>query len=267
MKDLAAETGTRTGTGTGTADGQPRRTTTKNVKKCWQRTRLCFTIQFFVILKMSHGGEQVPVEVSHVGDHVPAEEVEQHNIDENNLPKRTRQLTQKGKDYQIEQLTKRFSNSRSRIDRQCQLITQSFDTNNYQVVQREMGNLDKFFAEAEEHHTRLIELLPDEDQAEQHNKREQIDEQTFKMKHQVCTWLKENESTSRSGRSRSRSSHHSAGSHHSQTSRRSRAASEVHSLKKEEDVLMRIQLAKKEELAWDEIRGCKDGNRESSITT
>ena len=187
--------------------------------------------------------------MSHVGDQVPVEEVAQNNIDETTLPKRTRELTQKGKDYQIDQLKKRFSNSKSRIDRQCQLITESFETNNYQVVQQEMGNLDKFFAEAEDHHTRLIELLPDEEHAEQHNKREQIDEQTFKMKRQVCTWLKENESTSRSGRSRSRSSHHSAGSRHSHNSRRSKAASEVHSLKKEEDVLMRIQLAKKEELA------------------
>ena len=100
---------------------------------------------------------------------------------------RLRHPTQKGRDYQIAQLTKRFSNSRSRIDRQCQLISESFETNNYEVVQQEMANLDKFFAEAEEHHAKLMELLPDEDQAEQHNKREQIDDQTFKTKRLCCT--------------------------------------------------------------------------------
>ena len=167
---------------------------------------------------------------------------------------RLRHPTQKGRDYQITQLTKRFSNSKSRIDKQCQLITESFETNNCEFVQQEMTNLDKFFAEAEEHHDKLMELLPEEDQAEQHNKRNQIDDQTFKTKRLICSWLKDKESQSRSGRSRSHSSHHSypshrSHSHHSRSSGKSKAASEVCSLKKEEDILQRIQLAKKEELA------------------
>ena len=158
---------------------------------------------------MSEVGAQAVISIgqdpdtSHEVSKDNAEKVTQDATNKTTLPKRSRQPTQKGKDYQIDQLNKRFSNSKSRIDRQCKLITESFETNNYHVVQQEMANLDKFFAEAEEHHVRLIEILPDEDQAEQLNKREQIDEQTFKMKHQVCTWLKDNESTSRSGRSRS----------------------------------------------------------------
>ena len=92
---------------------------------------------------------------------------------------RSRTLTEKGKEYQITLFTKKFSLSKTRITRQCEILSQALETSNYELVQQELSTLDKFFAEAEENHIQLVDLLPDESQLDQQNERGFIDSQVF----------------------------------------------------------------------------------------
>jgi hypothetical protein len=163
---------------------------------------------------------------------------------------RTRTLTEKGKDFHLQKLQKSFSSSKSRISRQCQLVSQALDSGFANVVGQELSNLDKCFAEAEQTHLELMELLPEDHQLEQQAAREFLDSQVFEMKHIAYVWLKDNES--RSGRSEvSSRSHKSVGSHHSKSSGKSSKiskTSKVESLKKEQAMLQKVQSAKKEEM-------------------
>ena len=80
---------------------------------------------------------------------------------------RTRSLTKMGNDYQLQKLQKSFSASKSRISRQCQLLSQTIETQIYNAVEQELFNLDKCFAEAEQKHLELIELLPEGQESDQ----------------------------------------------------------------------------------------------------
>jgi len=110
---------------------------------------------------------------------------------------RLRTYTEKGKDYQIQLSTKKFSSSQTRINKQCELLIHAEASNNYDLVQQEMINLDKFRPEAEDGNLKLIELLPDNEKLEQQNKSDSLDDQVFEAKHRACAWLKENDPGSR----------------------------------------------------------------------
>ena len=169
---------------------------------------------------------------------------------------RVRTYTEKGKEYQIQLSAKKFSSSQTRINRQCELLSHAEASNNYELVQQEMINLDKFRAEAEDGNLRLLELLPDSEKLDQQNLFDALDDQVFEAKHRACGWLKENDPGSRrSSRSSSRSSRSgnrsrsSVRSHpKSVNSNKSKASSKVETLKKEENILERFQEIKKEEI-------------------
>ena len=173
---------------------------------------------------------------------------------------RPRKLTEKGQNYQVEISRKRFSSARTRIDRQCTLLSQLLETSNTEAVNQELVNLDRLFGEAIEHHDKLMNILPVEEQLEQQDSYEFADSQVFEMKHLACQWMKQQESNY-GGRSRSKASSQAgsrassrASSHRSKTimksknSNISKASSKVISLKKEEDMLQKVQQARKEEL-------------------
>ena len=172
---------------------------------------------------------------------------------------RVRTLTDKGRNHQVEIFTKKFSASRTRINKQCELLSQVLATNNYEVVQQELTNLDKFFSEAEEHHLKLVEILPEDEQLNHQEEREYIDSQVFEMKRIACVWLTQNEpspsqrssrASSRSGsrRASSKSSSHSSKHSSSRHSEKSKSSSQIEDLKREEKGLQKLQQAKTEEM-------------------
>ena len=184
---------------------------------------------------------------------------------------RSRNLTEKGQLYQCEQITKQLSTSYRKIKRQCGLVVELLQSTDADMVKAEMANLDKRLAEAEELNVQLLGLLPEDSQAEQHQKHELIDNEVFDVKQQACVWLKNHESekssraSSRSSRASSRSGHRSkskiaaddksqASSKHSNNSGSSKSSSKsqtqrkLANLKAEEEVLHQMQEAKNEEL-------------------
>ena len=200
---------------------------------------------------------------------------------------RRRKQTDKGRDYQIDVLTRNLSTSYSRVQRQCLLVIELLKSANVEIVQQESANLDKRLLEAEEFHSRLMGLLSEESQLEQQDKHETIDTEVFEVKRKTCEWLKDHDSASAAGsrvgsrassrassRSRGRPNSHAsnnsiscvdskgrthvgsqvhsqAGSYtskHSNHSNRSDSKLKLANLKAEEEALQQIQESKKEEL-------------------
>ena len=114
-----------------------------------------------------------------------------------------------------------------------------------------MWTFDKFFSEAEEHHLKLVEILPEDEQLNHQEEREYIDSQVFEMKRIACVWLTQNEpspsqrssrASSRSGsrRASSKSSSHSSKHSSSRHSEKSKSSSQIEDLKREEKGLQKL---------------------------
>ena len=182
---------------------------------------------------------------------------------------RSRKFTEKGQQFHCDRISQQLAVSYRKVRRQCALVSGMLQSTNSDMVKAELANLDKRLAEAEELNAQLLGLLNEDQQSEQLQKHEILDNEVFEVKHQVCEWLKINESerssrgSSRSkghasSRASSHSSHRSKGnskghapskcSNQSQSSSKSQTQRKLASLKAEEEVLLQIQEAKKEEL-------------------
>jgi hypothetical protein len=99
---------------------------------------------------------------------------------------RTRTHTEKGKEYHIQFSAKKFSSSQTRIHRQCKLLLEAEAAKNYELVQQEMINLDKFRAEADDSNLKLLELLPETEKLDQQSTFDSLDDQVFEAKRRAC---------------------------------------------------------------------------------
>jgi hypothetical protein len=167
---------------------------------------------------------------------------------------RKRTLTDKGVQYQVDNISRKYTSECKKLKRQCGLLIGLFESNNADLVTQELTNVDKKFADIEDIHRQLIDLLADkEPEQSQQLKHDTIETEVFDIKQKACAWLKQFElSTSRSHRSqRSRSctssKHSKQSSHHSRRSIFSNV-SKLESLKAEEEILEEVQRVKNEEL-------------------
>ena len=78
-----------------------------------------------------------------------------------------RHATEKGRQYQLDLLSKRQLSIRKRLYRQIELSRRSIESNNYDLVQQESANLDKVHSEIQDNNAQLTDLLPEEEQEAQ----------------------------------------------------------------------------------------------------
>ena len=121
-------------------------------------------------------------------------------------PVRKKTLTEKGLSYQVESLKKRLDSQVRKIDRECVLLGQYMEANNYELVQQAMISLDSLYSQAEEVNLSLVSLYPEEAKLAQQSFLEPTEDKVFQQKQEACKWLKENEPDARSSISSKRSS-------------------------------------------------------------
>ena len=138
---------------------------------------------------------------------------------------RLRTQTDKGRSYQKDLISKQLSAVYSKIKRQCNLFTDLLLSNDVDMVHKESANLDMRLSEAEELHNRILAVLLADEHAMQLSEHEKIDDHVFKIKQQICSWLKSQDVASRSGRSASRRSGSRASRHRSAETHRSKGSS------------------------------------------
>ena len=162
--------------------------------------------------------------------------------------KRSRQPTEKGRLYQIDLLTKSLNSISDRTSRQCRLLNELLGAGNSELVHQELTNLDKLFGDVQEFHGRLLDVLPTEKHLEQQDIFDSIDTQVIETKESVCKWLKDQESNCSTSSRKSNKSKASRTSSKSRKSNSSKSSSKLEVLKIEQDMLLKVQHAKREEL-------------------
>ena len=165
-------------------------------------------------------------------------------------PPRDRALTEEGKAYNIETLSKRYTYLTTKIKRQCNHLLELLETNNSDMISAQSSLLDLQYAEAEELNKRLIDLLDNEMVNQQLTSHEVTDTLVFDIKDKVCKWTKQNEASS-SQKSRSHRSRSSKGSRSHKTSSKtssSKSRASVADLKIEAQLLQNVQNSKQREL-------------------
>ena len=183
-------------------------------------------------------------------------EATQNACDNVRVSTRLRTQTEQGKNYNIDNLSKRYTSTVKRINRQSSHVEELIETNNDDIILSQSTILDNLLAEADEIHKRLLEILEDDPQTQQIDRHEETDALVFETKRKVCQWMKENEThsktSSRKSRSRSRASSRKslskAPSVKSETSGISKTSSKLASLKLEEEMLQKVQETKQKEL-------------------
>ena len=94
-------------------------------------------------------------------------------------PVRRKTLTEKGHSYQVKSLKKRLNSQMRKIDRECVLLGQYMEANNYELVQQAMMGLDSLFSQAEEVNLSLVSLYPEEEKLEQQSFLEPVEDRLF----------------------------------------------------------------------------------------
>ena len=106
-------------------------------------------------------------------------------------PPRDRALTEEGKAYNIETLSKRYTYLTTKIKRQCNHLLELLETNNSDMISAQSSLLDLQYAEAEELNKRLIDLLDNEMVNQRLTGHEVTDTLVFDIKDKVCKWTKQ----------------------------------------------------------------------------
>ena len=207
--------------------------------------------------------------MSTAGDGIDNKQNEETEAEENisvrgSPAKRKRTLTDRGRTYQKDILSQQLKAAYSKIKRQCILFSDLLLSNDVDMVHKESANLDMRLSEAVDLHNRLLDILLEDEIAIQLSKHEEIDNHVFTTKQQICSWLKSQDTTSRSGRSTSRHSGSRASSHGTRKTHKSKDSSKrsvasnhsnisenwlkIASLEAEQRVIEQRQCAKKVEL-------------------
>ena len=118
---------------------------------------------------------------------------------------RTRNLTEKGMEYQRNLFLQRRKSHHGRLVRQLTLVAECMLSQAVEMTNQEVSNLDRIFTDVVEDNLKYSELLEDEEaKKECQTYFDSVDKLVFEQKTLVCNWLRELDgSSSRSGSSRS----------------------------------------------------------------
>ena len=136
--------------------------------------------------------------------------------------RKTRQLTEKGKQYQINLLLDKRTKMVARLQRKARAIDDLlYPSSNHVAVKEELQQYSDLFKLLSTHHEDYCELLGLEDQRNEVAWFDDLDQDVFNFKHKIYSWLRDSADKSSSkasskGSSRSKKSSRSTKSRHPQ---------------------------------------------------
>ena len=147
-------------------------------------------------------------------------------------------MTPAGKRNLVETLKKQIKSINNRLTRQISVLEPLLDSTDAVKVNHEAAMLDRIYADITETHSRLCQILGEEEDKEEHDAAiavlDGIDDAYFSLKSKLCTWQLESEKVAReafdnasvgsSKRSTKSSKSRSSGSAHSACSRVSKVS-------------------------------------------
>ena len=124
----------------------------------------------------------------------------------NGTKRRSRALTEKGKEYQLKTLFEKRKKLHTRMARKCKLIDDLlYLSSNVTTVKEETNQFNDQFKELVSLHKEYVCLLPQEVVDEEDDWSGTVDEVVFTQKHKIYNWFKEAEDDNKARSSRSSS--------------------------------------------------------------
>ena len=123
-------------------------------------------------------------------------------------PSKAWQLTEKGGKYQEELLLEKRNKAMARLQRKAREIDDLlYSATNHVAVKEKLGQYSDIFKLLSTYHEKYCDLIDADDQKCQVNWFDELGQDVFNFKHNICNWLKEsdNKSSILSSRGSSRS--------------------------------------------------------------
>ena len=117
-------------------------------------------------------------------------------------------MTEKGRKYQEELLLEKRNKAMTRLQRMARAIDDLlYSATNHVAVKEKLGQYSDIFNLLSTYHEEYCDLIDADDQKCQVNWFDELDQDVFNFKHNICNWLKksDNKSSRLSSRGSSRS--------------------------------------------------------------
>ena len=112
-------------------------------------------------------------------------------------PSRARQLTEKGRKYQVELLLRKRTKAMTRLHRKARATDDLlYSATNHVAAKEELGQYSDFFQLLSTYQEECCELVDAENQKHQVNWFNDLNQDVFNFKHKIHNWSKESDNKS-----------------------------------------------------------------------